>query len=160
MKRRKGDLPYAMKQINAFATCATRLYGVVTIKELQDIMKKWLPASYPDIGEIKQVLKELAKDPEEVLYCLKGDRVCHFEFSTMTQKEVEEFREGVSETPRWMPDNLIFRRSYRFNFLLLIRHALLRKRFAALTLQTSSRILHTALKKNSVRNNLPSITSD
>lgn len=107
MKREKANLSYAMKKVDAFATCATRLYGVVTIRELQDIMKKWHPTSYPAIGEIKQMLKELAKDPEEVLFCLKGDKVCHFEFSTLTQKEVEEFRESVSEKPRWMPDNLL-----------------------------------------------------
>ncbi len=37
MKQDKERPSYVKKEIDAFATCAVKLYGVVTIRELHDI---------------------------------------------------------------------------------------------------------------------------
>ena len=79
----------------------------MTIRELHDIIKRRLPDFGPGIGEIKQVIKDSAKAPKKVMYCLKENCVCHYELETWSLKEVAEFRDEISEKPRWMPDNFV-----------------------------------------------------
>lgn len=105
MKRDKDNIPVEMLQVNAYAIVAARLYGVVTIKEIQEIYNRWEPDSYLNISTIEQFLKELPRINKDQVVYLKGDKVCYLEFRNYTQKELEEVRKEISERPRWMPDD-------------------------------------------------------
>ena len=98
--------------LEMYANSAAILYGVVSLKEILDIEKRYHQDGGPATGEndfneknLKIIL--IGRHDEESEWFMHGDLVCHNEFYHGNESEVDEvideFLEERGDKPRWYP---------------------------------------------------------
>ena len=102
---RYEDLRCLNGDVDMYAESATELYGVVTIKELCEIYRRWNAETWVTEEMAREILQFL-EQTGDTEYFLHDDYVCHREFDCKkdTDEIIEDFLESISDKPRWFPE--------------------------------------------------------
>ena len=95
----KDDLDY-------YANSAAVLYGVVTLKEICELYRRWNPDTRVTEKIVRMVL-DYTQMYDETEFFLDGDRVCNLEFNAEKEKDgiIADFMAERDSRPRWYPDD-------------------------------------------------------
>lgn len=95
----KDDLDY-------YANSAAVLYGVVTLKEICELYRRWNPDTRVT-EKIARMVLDYTQMYDETEFFLDGDRVCNLEFNAEKDKDgiIADFMSERDSRPRWYPDD-------------------------------------------------------
>jgi len=104
-RHRYEDLRCLRDDLEYYANSAAVLYGVVTLKELCELYRRWNPDTLVT-EEIARMVLDCALPDEGNAFFLDGDRVCHLEFDAEKDKDeiISDFIAERDSRPRWYPD--------------------------------------------------------
>lgn len=104
MKAKLGEELW--EAIENYARSAVVLYGVVTIRELEELIYRYRPECKILSDDLVAALEEIAKK-EDANFFLMGHQICHFEFQcgADTMDVVDTFLEDRAGKPRWYPED-------------------------------------------------------
>jgi len=103
---RYGDLRCIGDDFEFYANSAAVLYGVVTLKELCELYRRWNPDTRITEDIARMMLDCLATDEENEFF-FEGDRLCNLEFDAEKDKDeiIAEFIAERDSRPRWYPES-------------------------------------------------------
>lgn len=95
----KDDLDY-------YANSAAVLYGVVTLKDICELYRRWNPDTRVT-EKIARMVLDYTQMYDETEFFLDGDRVCNLEFNAEKDKDgiIADFMAERDSRPRWYPDD-------------------------------------------------------
>lgn len=103
---RYKELRYLKDNFYLYANSAAVLYGVVTLKELCDLYRRWNPDA-PLTEKIARMVLDYTQTYEETEFFFDGDRVCNLELNVEENQEklIAAFIAERDSHSRWYPES-------------------------------------------------------
>lgn len=103
---RYEELRCLKDDLNFYANSAALLYGVVTLKEICELYRRWNPDTRLT-EEIVRMVLDYTQMYDEAEFFLYGDRVCNLEFNAERETDgiIAHFMAERDRHPRWYPDD-------------------------------------------------------